>query len=200
MIPKMLRQKIDKAIKDVWLNEIRADYAEGRLLKEASLQCSMYHHLRSKLEPDLQKYDLYLYPEFYVRELRYFADLAIVRADRSLEGASLSDRITDIAAVIELKYGGGYAKSTSDYIKSDIWKLKDYVKNLPYAPQYYFGVIYETECYWLHWADKRTSDNWGRGCLTELNAGLLDGRMYFEVNSYNDLNYQTKQKPCDVRW
>lgn len=112
----------------------------------------------------------------------------------------LSERMTDIAAIIELKYAGGSAKTTADYIKTDMSKMKEYVNMLPYDCQYYFGVIYETECEWLHWFDKRTTNNWANGCLTELNAGYLNEQMFFEVNSYNGLNVQHKKVKCNIEF
>ena len=91
-----------------------------------------------------------IYPEFYFKELKFFADLVIVEMDMTLETTWLSERMTDIAAIIELKYDGGNATSTSDYIKTDMPKLREYVRSLNYDCQYYFGVIYETDCEWLH--------------------------------------------------
>ena len=200
MISDAVRVEIDRTIKNVWLNEICSDYAAGKLIKEASLQCSLYHHLQEKLSEQLRQHNLFIYPEFYFRELKYFADLAIVQMDMSLNTDFLGDRVTDVAAVIELKYDGGYAKSTSDYIRSDIPKLKEYIKKLPYNAQYYFGVIFEAECWWLNWADKRASNSWAKGYLTELNAGYLDEKMFFEINSYNGMNDQNMRTECKIKW
>lgn len=197
MIPKNVRKEIDKVIKDVWLYNICNDYGNGLLIKEASLQCSLYHHLQNKLDIIFKENNLYIYPEFYFKDLKYFADLAIVEMDMNLERRWLSEKLTDIAAIIELKYDGGNATSTSDYIKSDIPKMREYVHNLNYDCQYYFGVIYETDCEWLHWLDKRSTNNWANGHLTELNAGYLDDTMYFEVNSYNNMNFQQKRTSCN---
>lgn len=118
--------------------------------------------------------------------------------DMTLETTWLSERMTDIATIIELKYNGGNALSTSDYIKTDMPKLKEYVRNLNYDCQYYFDVIYETDCEWLHWFDKRNTNNWGNGRLTELNAGYLDEIMCFEVNSYNNINFLHKKTFCNI--
>ena len=198
MIKKSVRKEIDKVIKNVWLNNVCGDYGSGLLIKEASLQCSLYHHLQNELTVILKENDLYIYPEFYFKDLKYYADLAIVEMDMNSEKPWLSERLTDIAAIMELKFDGGNAVSTSDYIKSDIPKMKEYFRNLAYDCQYYFGVIYETECKWLNWLDKRSTNNWARGCVTELNAGYLDGTMYFEVNSYNNMNLQQKRISCNT--
>lgn len=198
MIKKSVKKVIDKVIKDTWLEDICPDYGKGLLIKEASLQCALYHHLRLRLTDILEENNLYIYPEFYFKDLKYRADLVIVEMDMSLPVTYLASCVTDIAAVIELKYDGGNAKSTEDYIKSDMPKLKRYFQALPDGCQFYFGVIYENECKWLHWFDKRTTQNWGSGHLTELNAGRMDDETIFEVNSYNGMNYQNKSRKCEI--
>lgn len=200
MIRKRVKKQIDKEIKDAWLKEICNDYGKGRLIREASVQCSLYHHLQMRLSNILEENNLYIYPEFYFKELKFRADLVIAEMDMDKQTANLSDRMKDVAAIIELKYDGGNAKTTSDYIKTDMPKIKQYVQTLPYDCQFYFGVIYETECVWLHWFDKRSTKNWANGCLTELNAGRLDGQMYFEINSYNGLNLQNKKVKCNIEF
>lgn len=198
VIKKGVKKEIDKIIKEVWLNDICKDYGRGSLIKEASLQCSLYHHLKNEMDSILEENNLYIYPEFYFKDLKYYADLAIVEMDMSDGSFFLGDRMTDVAAIIELKYSGGNAKTTSDYIKTDKSKFREYAYYLPYDCQYYFGVIYETECVWLHWFDGRSTNNWANGCLTELNAGYLDEEMYFEINSYNKWNFQNKRKKCRI--
>lgn len=190
---------IDREIKRVWLKEICEDYGSGRLLREASLQSSLYHHLRTRLEDVLKENNLFIYPEFYVPELRYRADIAVVEMDLDARGP-LSARVIDIAAIVELKFDGGTAQGTENVIKADLQKLKKYAKQMNDGCQFYFGVIYETECEWLHWLDRRSTDHWANGCVTELNAGYLNDEMTFEVNSYNHMNTQSKRKICQMLW
>lgn len=199
MISKNASRKIDRAIKTVWLKEICEDYGHGRLLREASLQSSLYHHLRSHLEDVLDDNNLFIFPEFYIPELGYRADLAIVEMDLSADGR-LSDRVTDIAAIIELKLEGGMAQGTLEVIKTDLQKMKQYAKQLSENCQCYFGIIYETECSWLSWLDRRSTEYWANGYMTELNAGYLDGVMTFEVNSYNHMGIQNKSSVCRILW
>jgi hypothetical protein len=198
MIKKSVKKIIDKAIKEIWLYDISMEYGRGALIREASLQCSLYHYLSNELGEIMRENNLYIYPEWYFNDLKYRADLVIVEMDMGDDTTYLVDRMTDIAAIIELKYASGYADSIIDYIKSDMPKMKEYVQNLPYDCQYYFGVVYETECDWLHWFDKRSTNNWASGRLTELNAGFLDSQMYFEVNSYNGWNIQNKREKCEI--
>ncbi len=198
MITREVMRAIDQVIKEIWLKEISKDYGYGRLLREASLQCSLYHHIRSRLGNVLEENGLFVYPEFYIPELKYRADMAIVEMDRSIEG-HLSERVTDVSAIIELKFEGGTAKGTLDVIKADLQKLKLYATQMANC-QFYFGIIYETECEWLHWLDHRSTDHWADGCMTELNAGYLNGAMTFEVNSYNHMNIQNDSVVCQMLW
>jgi hypothetical protein len=198
MIKKCVKKEIDKIIKDVWLYNISYEYSRGALIKEASLQCSLYHHLQNSLKKIMQENNLYIYTEWYFNDLGYYADLAIVEMDMGIDKYFLGDKMTDVGAIIELKYASGNAISISDYIKTDMPKIKEYVKKLPYDCQYYFGVIYETEYEWLHWFDKRSTNNWANGRLTELNAGYIDEQIYFEVNSYNGWNLQNKKEKSDI--
>ena len=195
MIKKSVIKKIDQVIKHIWLNEICNEYGQGHFLVEAGIQCSLYHHLRNQLEDILTENSLIVYPEFYFGGLRYYADIAICPVDMSLD-TYLSDKVIDIASIIELKYGG-----SPYYIKTDIPKLKNYVQSLGYNCQYYFGVIdINTQRDRLTWLDKRSTNNWANGCFTELNAGWLDDEMCFEVNSYNNLNLQHKRIICDIEF
>lgn len=197
MIKRRVRKEIDKAIKGIWLTDIRQDYESGLFLVEAGIQCSFYHHLRRRLEPLLAENSLYIYPEFFVKELNRKADLVICEMDMSLEVYHLRDCWTDTAAVVELKYGG-----SDQYLKSDFPKLKAYMDVFGRECQYYFGSI-DTRAGQkrLPWLDKRSTANWAGGCVTELNAGWLeDDELYFEVNSYNGMNLQHKQIRGDCIW
>lgn len=199
MITKSASRIIDHTIKMIWLKEICEDYGCGNLLREASLQSSLYHHLRTHLEDVLKENHLFIYPEFYIPELKYRADVAIVQMDLSADGL-LSQRVSDIAAIVELKYEGGTAQGTLDVIKADLQKMRRYARQMGKDCQFYFGVIYETECEWLHWLDRRSTEHWANGCMTELNAGYLNGVMSFEVNSYNHMNIQNRSTICQMLW
>lgn len=202
MITKDVKRKIDRAIKTVWLKEICEDYGNGKLLREASLQSAFYHHLRSYLEDILEDNDLFIYPELYIPKWGNNgykkADLTIVQMDLSADGG-LSERVLDVAAIVELKYQGEATQDTQDVIKADLQKMKRYAKQFENC-QCYFGVIYETECEWLYWLDRRSTEHWADGRMTELNAGYLDGVMIFEVNSYNHIGIQNRSVECRMLW
>ena len=188
MIDQSIIEEIDRAIKETWLNEIPKDYDAGCLLKEASLQCSLYYHLRKKLNNLLEENNLRIYPEYHFAKLNYHADIAIVQIDSTIAKPHLRDKVIDVIAVMELKYDGGNSIRTATAIRNDLQKIKNYIQSGKLLCQYYFAVIYETECVSLNWLDRRSTNNWAKGCVTEMNAGGLDGYMYFEVNSYNEMN------------
>jgi len=188
MISQNVLIEIDKAIKEIWLNEIVNDYGEGLLLKEDSLKCSLYHHMRNKLDYILKENNLRIYPEFYFKSLKYRADIVIVEIEENSDKEYLADMVKNVIAIIELKYDYGTDEQTMSVIKNDVWKIKDYIQTGKMLCQYYFGVIYENECVTLNWIDKRSSNNWAKGYVTELDAGIIDGEIWFEVNSYNGLN------------
>lgn len=85
---------------------------------------------------------------------------------------------------------------TINWVRQDIFKMKDYAQK--YNSQLYLGIIYEHDCSCLNWMDKRSTNNWADGVVTELNAGWINEEFYFEVNSYNHMNLQHKSVVCDL--
>lgn len=100
MISQNVLIEIDKAIKEIWLNEIVNDYDEGLLLKEDSLKCSLYHHMRNKLDYILKENSLRIYPEFYFKSLKYRADIAIVEIEENSDKEYLADMVKNVIAII----------------------------------------------------------------------------------------------------
>ncbi len=189
MIKKSIIKEIDRTIKTVWKNNIQKDYWNEYLLREDSLKCAMYYHLRKNLDRLLRENHLRIYPEFYFQELKYRADIAIVELDEEKEYSWLGEGVTDVVALLELKYTSGRDGATINWIKNDLWKFKDYLKVAGLSNcQFYFGIIYESECAWLNWLDARSTNNWAKGRVTELDSGLMDGEIRFEVHSYNNMN------------
>lgn len=190
MVKKNVIREIDKTIKSVWKEEIAADYFEHYLLREDSLKSALYYHLRNKLDALLYENNLRIYTEFWISSLKYRADMVIVEiADDVDEYDWLADAVTDIVAIIELKFKSEKDDGTAEEIKNDIWKFKDYVQQAGLTKtQFYFGVIYEVDCAYLQWMDGRSINNWADGRVTELNAGRIDDEMLFEVHSYNGMN------------
>lgn len=174
---------IDHAIKEVWLNDIASDYEDFALLKEDSLKCALYHHLRVQLEDILSEHNLRIYPEYYIPELKYKSDIAIVKIDPYDIKPKLKDMALNIEAIIEIKYDYAMVESTIDAIKSDVSKLSDYLKR-GVTKRCYMACIFENERESLRWLDQEDADTWAKGKVTELSAGIVDEYMTFEVFSY----------------
>ena len=190
MLDESIVRIIDKTIKEIWVNEIKNDYEGDYLLKEDSLKNSMYFHLRTKLDTILKKYNLRIFPEYSFPELKCRADLVIVQMDTESENYYLKERVKNIIAIFELKYVNVSTndRATEQWILNDIRKFKRYIQKGKMDAQFYFAVIYENERASSTWMDKRSSNNWAKGKVTELNALWVSDEMKFEVNSYNELN------------
>ena len=180
---------IDRAIKTVWLNNIQADWQNDALLREDSLKCAFYYHLRRKLANLLRKNNLRIFSEYRFAALNLKADLVIVKLHDNWKNADfLADAVSGVIAVIELKYTGDASRRMEETIKGDVRKFKRYLQEGNIDCLYYLGVIYEAECLRLNWMDKRATNAWAGGRTAELDAGYMDGRIKFEVHSYKDLS------------
>ena len=185
---------IDKVIKELWTEDIAADYDAHRLLKEDCLKNSFYYHLRRKLGDDfLEANRLQIFTEFNDGPLHGTgkrADIAIVKLMPEGEDGypdHLRNYIEDVVAIIELKHKNG--QSATEEIYKDFQKLKDYIQKDKIDCQYYEGVIHEVQWEEKAWLDKRSTNNWAKGKVTELVASCdEDYEIEFDVFSYNELN------------
>lgn len=186
MIKKSVQKQIDATIKEIWSKSIPKDFEEGYIINEDCLKMSLCYHLRRKLASVLRENNLRIYTEKYFPSMKKKPDIIIAEIRDDFEENTLysSIREEDVVALLELKFCSDTAKSTSDWMKEDLQKLKEYVQKSKVQCQLYFAVIYEVECEWLHWFDKRSTNNWAAGRVTELDAGMINGNMEFEVHSY----------------
>ncbi len=186
MINKSVQKQIDSTIKEIWNKNIPKDFDEGYIINEDCLKMVFCYHLRRKLAGVLRENNLRIYTEKYFPSMKKKPDIIIVqiREDYSENTLYASVREEDVVALLELKFRSDTAKSTSDWMREDLQKLKEYVQKSKVQCQLYFVVIYEVECEWLHWFDRRSTNNWAAGRVTELDAGWIDGNMEFEVHSY----------------
>lgn len=146
---------------------------------------ALCYHLRRKLSAILKENGLRIYTEKYFSGMKKKSDIIIVQMRDGYEGNSRysSIREEDVATLFELKFISETAQSTADWVKDDLKKLKDYVQKSKFQCPLYFAMIYEVECCWLHWLDKRSTNNWTSGGGTELDAGWIDG-IHYEIYSY----------------
>lgn len=190
MTNKAVIYEIDRIIKETWIREIKKDYAMGWLRLEYGLQSCMFFHLRKKLAKVLKENSLRIYTEYYFPKTKQRADMVIAEVD-----PADSYNVKDIIALFEFKYTYATDDETTQWVMKDIRKFKIYLQkeNLENTI-FYFGVIYEADCgdidgiRWI--TDKRVTQNWASGRLTELDAGKINGKMAFGVNSFNGLNQE----------
>lgn len=182
---------IDREIKALWKEDIAADYDTYRLLKEDCLKNCFYYHLRRRLGDDfLEENRLQIFTEFNDGPLRGTgkrADIAIVKLMPEGEDGypgHLRNYIEDIITIIELKYKNG--QSATEEIYKDFQKIKNYIQQDNIDCQFYEGVIHEYQWERKSWLDKRSTNNWARGKVTELVASYNeDYEMEFDVFAYN---------------
>lgn len=188
MISKKVISEIDRTIKNIWLNDIKSDYKNHFLENEDCLKNSLYYYIRKRLGKTLKENNLVIFTEWTFTELHYRADMVIAEIDKNIEGY-IKDKVANYVAIIELKFGCSASISLAEWIKEDVRKIKNYYQS-GYDCQFYFAVIYEVDCdeMYLKWMDKRSTNNWAKGHVTELNSGFVNGKMRFEVNSYNEMN------------
>ncbi len=186
MIKKSVQKQIDETIKEIWLKNIRKDFAEDYIINEDCLKIALCYHLRRKLAGVLRENNLRIYTEKYFPGMRRKPDIIIAQIREDYPENNLYDSVReeDIVALLELKFRSDSAKSTSDWMRRDVQKLKEYVQKSRMQCQMYFAVVYEVDCVWLHWLDRRSTNNWASGRVTELDAGKIDGVMKFEIHSY----------------
>ena len=186
MVKKTVTKEIDRVIKEIWMKNIPKDFNEDYLINEDSLKMAQCYHMRRKLSALLKENNLRIYTEKYFPEMRKKPDIIIAEVKKEYKENNLYDSIhpENVAALIELKFKGDMSQSTANWIREDLKKLKEYANYSGLSCPLYFGVIYEVDCEWLHWFDKRSTTNWAAGRVTELDAGWIGDKFLFEVNQY----------------
>ena len=193
MVKKVLREEIDRAIKEVWKKNIRNDYKNSHLFNEDTLKNSFYFHLRRKLGTKfLEENNIRIFTEFYVKDMSLFADMAIFELGNKFDGY-ISDNIKSYIAIIEFKWGGIYTQDS--YFNIDIEKVKGYIqkRNIDKC-LYYLGFINEKErSDSLYWLDGRRTGvgKWTDKKVTVLSASFeIEGNdeLCFYIQSCNGLN------------
>lgn len=189
-----LMSKLDRVIKEAWLEDIKKDYDDDYLLLEDSVKCSFYYNLRRRLGDGwLKKYRLRIIPEYHLFN-GYRADIAIVKLVKKHERGNkhLSSCVESVISIIELKHKN--ASVINEFYK-DRDKLHIYSKEYPNT-QLYTGFIHE-EFYNKDnssWFDGRQINNWAKGRVCELLGYWSEESDDFvtEIKSYNKLNEDLK--------
>lgn len=118
-------ERIDRAIKQIWLEDIKRDYFADLLFREDCLKNCLYYHLRRRLgDGYLRARRIRVYTE-YVLKPGERLDLAVVRLrpmrDMSY-GYGIDFRMEQILAAIECKYKRGHVP-TEPFL-SDLRKVR----------------------------------------------------------------------------
>ena len=164
-----IRQIIDEAIKSIWVNEIRNDYENRRLLKEDTLKNAMYFHLRNRIGWLCDECDLRIFTEFTdwnFHGTRKIPDMVIARMDMQRDVQYWGHAVKDCLAVIEFKYKAN-AGAVKD-IEDDCDKLRYYIEELKIVSNLYMATIWECTDDPTTWIPE--DDAWAKGKVTELNA------------------------------
>ena len=180
-----IMQIIDEAIKSIWVNEIRNDYENKRLLKEDTLKNAMYFHLRNRIGWLCDECDLRIFTEFTDWDFRHtgkIPDMVIARMDMEKDVRYWGDAVTECLAVIEIKYKAN-ASASRDII-ADYEKLRYYIEKLNLESKLYMATIWECEDGPTTWERKNAA--WAKGKVTELNASYERGTwdMWFYVKPH----------------
>ena len=169
-----IMQIIDEAIKSIWVNEIRNDYENKRLLKEDTLKNAMYFHHRNRIGWLCDECDLRIFTEFTDGKFRgtgRIPDMVIAKMDVQKDVRYWGDAVAECLAVIEIKYkaNAGASKDISD----DFDKLRYYIEKLNVESKLYMATVWECEDDPTTWIRKNAA--WAKGKVTELNASFARG-------------------------
>lgn len=185
--------KIDRAIKEIWINEIKKDLGNTYILYEDTLKNAFYFHLRNKLNNLMEDNNIRIFTEFHDGKLAgksVIADIAIVKIGDNREG-HIKNNIDRIYAIIELKHKG--AQVSIDPFISDVEKSIKYIKDKDLKEiQFYLGFIHEGEFATgeISWLEDKKQEMMVQGRLTELSACYYEDQdeMVYTIISYNDMN------------
>ena len=185
--------KIDRTIKEVWINEIKNDLSNSYILYEDTLKNAFYFHLRNKLSDLMEDNNIRIFTEFHDGKLatKYVrADIAIVKIGDS-KNDHIRNNIDRIYSIIELKHKG--AQVSIDPFISDVEKSIKYIKDKDLKEiQFYLGFIHEGEFSTgeISWLEDKKQERMVQGRLTELSACYYEDQddMMYTIISYNDMN------------
>lgn len=172
---ELTEEKLDEIIDDIWINHIKRDFLEKRIIYyEATLVAAFYHYLRTEIDK---------YPNFRVflehqlkikkeeKESKGRFDLVIMKAEKEEEWNSI-EHLTKIEtipywAIFEFKF---VTKLKDTASLKDIEKLqKAQNENIKRA---YFICIYENADYFT----EVSKIDWMKEYYRECNATPINGK------------------------
>ncbi|WP_146552657.1 hypothetical protein [Rummeliibacillus sp. SL167] len=141
MVVLSINEQVNKAICEVWLENLKDDYHNFSLLKEDTMKNSFYFHLRNKLGEDfLNANNLRIFTEYYIDGERI--DLTVVKIDPIKATTSyLGDCVIEVIAAIEMKYKGYQVKD--EIFLADVKKVVSYIEEWESNTHFYVAFIRE---------------------------------------------------------
>lgn len=152
---------VDEALRKIWAEDIAEDYKKGYLLREDSLKCALYFHLRNYLTDDwLKENKIRIFTEFpefpsKLKATKLKPDISIVKMKTEFDPKhkSLLDSIESVLVIIEIKFKNRAANHKSAF-DQDCEKLFEYTSHKQCkAAQLYgcfiFEEIYKDEPLWF---------------------------------------------------
>lgn len=132
---KDIRNRIKEIVKHIWVNEIKRDYEKYMLIGEDTLKNVFFFHLRNYLKYEIEKDNLRIYTEYYVKDAKSKADILIgylndktmKMLDETREYYCTKEAVEPLA-IFELKYKS-YSGGENDFCL-DISKVKERYKNV----------------------------------------------------------------------
>ncbi|MBQ9853331.1 MAG: hypothetical protein IJO37_10525 [Ruminiclostridium sp.] len=178
---------LDRAIKETWTQSVEKDYTDAYILNEDTLKNVFYHHLRVRMEQNGDLGFLRIYTECTGFGFNQIYQKKHLRPDMVVANGE------QIVAVVEFKYKNMHCYDLEGEILRDYEKMRIYLRKgrcLDEKCQFYVATITPGEFSRPAWLDKRQTNYWAKGRVTELNAYMPDGEMKFDIISYNGMNLE----------
>ena len=178
---------LDRAIKETWKPYIEKDYKTDYILNEDTLKNAFYYQLRLKLEEHKVLRGLRIYTECTGFGFNQIYQKKHLRPDMVVANGE------QIVAVVEFKYKNMCCYGLEGEILRDFEKMRIYQRKnrcLDEHCQFYVAAITPGEFSRPAWLDKRQTNHWAKGWVTELNAHMPNGKMQFDIISYNGMNLE----------
>lgn len=197
-------ERIDRVIKEIWLEDLKRDYFSDFLFREDCLKNCLYYHLRRRLgDGYLKARRIRVYTE-YVLKTGERLDLAVVRLRPMKDmpyGYDIACRMEKVLSAIECKYKKGHVP-TEPFL-SDLRKIRRLSRRPELnSAQFYMATIHERE-----FPEEETtfvdgrSRRWAEGRFTDLSASYVSGGsgfMEFGFVSYNGMNDDMESRAQEV--
>lgn len=128
---KLIKNRIREIVKYIWLNDLYLDYENGLMDSENTFKNAFYFHLRNYLKYEIERDNLRIYADYYVKEADAKSDIVIAHLNKSslreIKNNANGDYYyskgaVEVLATFDMKYRN-YAGGISDFC-NDIDKIE----------------------------------------------------------------------------